>query len=72
MQFLVCLEMKIAESVALCAHIGIWNFSGYQEKGRACWGDVEPVYEQTLGALGVMGRASIQHELQTTEKQIQL
>lgn len=35
MQFLVCLEMKIAGSAALCAHIGIWNFPGYQQKGRA-------------------------------------
>lgn len=45
MQFLVCLEMKIAGSVALCTPTGIWNFPGYQEKGRTCWRDLEPVHK---------------------------
>lgn len=45
MQFLVHLEMKIAGSVALCTPSGIWNFPGYQEKGRTCWRDLELVHK---------------------------
>lgn len=45
MQFLVHLEMKIAGSVALCTPSGIWNFPGYQEKGRTCWRDLELMHK---------------------------
>lgn len=58
MQFLVHLEMKIAESFALFTPAGIWNFPGYQEKGRTCWRDVEPVHKYMCGCTGCDGQGS--------------